>query len=258
MALSTERHLANLGVTVEYARDFIFANLGNLEYILAIAEQFGVTNDMLAEIVGGGYTASDVYLYFSANGLDSGGLDDSLEPLIDQEYMDLAGLFALNTHTGILSTESLRAGVIANTGETAYWDTFDIGGVFGITDGTLTTEELGFAQLGALPATDETLESLYYGTLISTMSALDVGEAFEINDYLGDNEAALEADDPAAIAGLVDLLVAAFSDPATIAPLFDDSEIASTIVDVTTVLVTAIGSGGDASLFEGLLGFTGY
>ena len=74
MATAAE-HLATYGVSVQQAHDFIFANLGNLSFILSMADQYYVTNAMLGEIVGG-YTGTQVQDYFSMNGLDSSILDD--------------------------------------------------------------------------------------------------------------------------------------------------------------------------------------
>ncbi|MBI5278566.1 MAG: hypothetical protein HY854_19165 [Burkholderiales bacterium] len=79
MATAAE-HLATYGVTVDQAREFIFANLGNLPLILQVADTYGVTNAMLAEIVGGGVTAPDVVNYFYLHGLDSSILDPTVEP----------------------------------------------------------------------------------------------------------------------------------------------------------------------------------
>ena len=69
-------HLAQYNVTVEQANAFIFGNLHNLPFILQVADNFGVTNQMLAEIVGG-VTAADVVYYFSIHGLDSSVLEEA-------------------------------------------------------------------------------------------------------------------------------------------------------------------------------------
>lgn len=72
-------HLAQYNVTVDQAREFILVHLGNLPFILQVADTFGVTNRMLAEIVGG-VTEADVEYYFAAHGLDSTILDDPEPP----------------------------------------------------------------------------------------------------------------------------------------------------------------------------------
>ena len=71
-------HLAQFNVTVEQANAFIFGNLHNLPFILQVADNFGVTNQMLGEIAG--VSAADVIYYFSAHGLDSSVLDDAPPP----------------------------------------------------------------------------------------------------------------------------------------------------------------------------------
>lgn len=73
--MSAESHLAQYGVTVEQARTFLVDNVqnGNLQNILDVCSEFGVTNPMLAEIYGG-VSASDVVNYFASNGYDSTSL----------------------------------------------------------------------------------------------------------------------------------------------------------------------------------------
>lgn len=72
--MSAATHLAQYGVTVDQAREFILANLGNLQHIIDVCGEFGVTNQMLAEIYGG-VTATDVINFFQANGFNSTHLD---------------------------------------------------------------------------------------------------------------------------------------------------------------------------------------
>lgn len=73
--------LAQHGVTVAQARTFIMSNLNNLSTILSTSKQFGVTNDMLAEIYGG-VSGNDVRGFFSSHGLDSANLDTSVDNAI--------------------------------------------------------------------------------------------------------------------------------------------------------------------------------
>ena len=80
-------HLAQYNVTVEQARTFIFSNLLDLPLILHVADTFGVTNQMLAEIVGG-VTEADVEYYFAAHGLDSSILDEPPPQEEDSPYVD--------------------------------------------------------------------------------------------------------------------------------------------------------------------------
>ncbi|OYZ47738.1 MAG: hypothetical protein B7Y13_09510 [Sulfurovum sp. 24-42-9] len=50
--MSAQAHLASKGVTMQAAKDFINSNLTSPQTIFNVAKQYGVTNDMLAEIVG--------------------------------------------------------------------------------------------------------------------------------------------------------------------------------------------------------------
>ncbi|MCO4757848.1 MAG: hypothetical protein KC477_07485 [Oceanospirillaceae bacterium] len=72
--MSTESHLAQLGVTIEQARNFIIANVQNPSVIFNVAKQHGITNQMLAEIYGG-VTAETVQAFFDTKGIDSSELD---------------------------------------------------------------------------------------------------------------------------------------------------------------------------------------
>lgn len=72
--MSAVTHLAQYNVTVEQARSFIVNNLDNLPHIISVCADFGVTNQMLAEIYGG-VSADQVVAFFAANHIDSTLLD---------------------------------------------------------------------------------------------------------------------------------------------------------------------------------------
>ena len=82
--MSAEQHLAQYGVTVEQARQFIHGNLQNPETIYQVAAQYGVTFDMLAEIYGENANGEIVKSFF--NGLGMVTSDDT--PLWDDDYED--------------------------------------------------------------------------------------------------------------------------------------------------------------------------
>lgn len=73
--LSVSGYLAQYSVTVQQANDFIFANVASPETIYNVSKSIGLTADMLAEIVGGGFTGDDVDAYFTANGLNPVSMD---------------------------------------------------------------------------------------------------------------------------------------------------------------------------------------
>lgn len=88
------QHLANFGVSVDVAREWIFANLGDLHLVLTVATNYGVTNAMLGEIAGG-YSGAQVQAYFMAHGLDSTVLDEAEpipDPYIGYRHMPLVTL----------------------------------------------------------------------------------------------------------------------------------------------------------------------
>jgi hypothetical protein len=72
--MTTPDYLAQYGITMQQAHDFVFANLDAPDRILSVALQYGVTTTMLGDIAGG-YSATDVRAFFSAHGLDASPLD---------------------------------------------------------------------------------------------------------------------------------------------------------------------------------------
>lgn len=73
--------MARFGVSLEDARAWIFANVERPQDIHAVARSAGITNTMLAEIIGlPGITGVEVSAYFSARGLNGRELDDNPSP----------------------------------------------------------------------------------------------------------------------------------------------------------------------------------
>jgi len=177
--ISAEEHLAKLGVTVQQAFDFIVANVDKPEVIFSAARQYGVTNDMLSEITNA--TTIEIHDYFVNAGIDSIQLDwTSL--LINSDLGSLEHLVDFNDNTGILSNASIREAVQPLIFlPDAYLFTWETIYDFAKNDGNYDAEELGVDHLIDVPATDESIESLFYGTLIKIFSALDQAELDEIN-----------------------------------------------------------------------------
>ncbi|MBB1486744.1 M10 family metallopeptidase [Oceanospirillum sediminis] len=73
--MSTAEHLAQLGVTIEQARDFIISNVSQPSVIYNISVQNNITAQMLAEIYGG-VTEGDVVAFFNISGLDGSALTE--------------------------------------------------------------------------------------------------------------------------------------------------------------------------------------
>ena len=263
--MSALSHLAQYGVSIQQAHDFIFANLNQPAVIFNTAHQFGVTNEMLAEIVGGGYGASDVRAWFAGQGFNASLLDPSTgnnggnnggnntgDTLIPAEIQAFAALVGLNANTGVLSNATLHDRIVAHTGLPAYLDTFAPSSAASA-DGVLSGDELGVPGLGNLPATLESVESLYFGTAIRMLKAVDQTEIInELLPFALEHKAALQSGDEATIQLYLKLLVGVFEDPAT-QPMFSDSQVADMIVHSAVTFVGVIQGGGDGSVFENLL-----
>jgi hypothetical protein len=230
--MSTSSYLANYGVSMELARNFILSNVGNPGLIFETARQFGVTNDMLGEITG--YTGDVVRQFFRGYGMDDMALEP--KPIIDAELARFGGVLALDTSTGILSVAALHDQVVARTGSAAYQAAFDPTQFAGSADGVFTPAELGTAAFGQLPATTAILESLFYGTIINLAHSIDPQEAGQLVQFMSINEAALERDDPVAVAQAIDLLQGVLADPAP-QSFLNDALLAQAVVDSAVALV---------------------
>ena len=71
--MTTQEYLSKYGVTLEEARDFVMNNLDHLDVVYNTAKEFGVNNDMLADIVSSdfpGVTGKIVNNFFNQHGFD--------------------------------------------------------------------------------------------------------------------------------------------------------------------------------------------
>ncbi len=211
---SAATHLAQYGVSVTQARDFIVANLQSPQTIYSVAKQYGVTNQMLAEIYGG-VSAADVRGFFTNLGFDASALEPvaaAPAPILPSEYSALSTqLFNFNTGTGALSSDAIKQGIINSTGLAAYNNAFNLSALAGAADGALSASELGFGHLGDITSTAQ-LESLYFGSLIKVFKSIDVNEIAELEAFTTANQAALEAGDPGAVQNFVNLLISVYED----------------------------------------------
>lgn len=163
--------------------------------------------------------------------------DDTEQPpatntLLPEELTGMAGLMRLNGQTGILSTASLEAEIVAQTNATDYAALFDASAYVEAADGWFTGAEIGW-QLGHIPATDANVASVFYGTVIHALKAVDWSEFSEIDTYLDSTGEYIDATE---LHMLVQLMVDAFSDAATVR-VFSDDDIAALIVQETVDLV---------------------
>lgn len=246
--MSTSSYLANFGVTIGQAREYVLAHLNDPHAIVATARQYGITNDMLGEIAGG-YSAAEVRGYLAGFGIDATPLE--AESLFPPDMLAFSGVMALNAATGELSTASLRAQVIAHTGESAYNAAFDPNHYAGGLDGIFSAADLGVSSLGDLPATAATLESLFYGTIIRLAGTLDMQEAMEVAQFVQEKGAALENEDPAVLQEFMALMHGIVADPGN-PPALGEDQIAQAAV-ASAVALVAVASQHDQSLFAELL-----
>ncbi len=261
--MSAQSHLANYGITVTQARDFIVSNLNDLTGLLAVCEVYGVTNSMLAEIYGG-VSDADVIAFFAAHGLDSGILDSDDAPvtpdapLIVSEFGDLlpdtisglASVIRLNDHEGIFANESLRAEVMALVPGDKYVTAFNPGLYNGASDGVFTPQEHNLPGLDNLPATWETMESLYYGTLINTMKAIDNQELAELAAFVTQHGDKIGGTDNSFYDQFIGLFADALKDPAQTNPWLSDDEIYSIVLQSTEKYVDQyVENSGDSVLY---------
>ena len=164
----------------------------------------------------------------------------------------LSSLITLNQNGGVLSNESMRTEVLAALGnsQVAYDAVFDPSEFDSDGNGTFSTAELGFSHLGELPATEATLESLFYGTIIRLFSNVSNGEVEDMEAYMDAHPSDGTGLPDAAMPGFLEIVEEAFIDPATA----DERHIPDEDMPyLAAYLVPFIASEDDASLFDGLL-----
>ncbi|MBS0300138.1 MAG: hypothetical protein JSR32_09475 [Proteobacteria bacterium] len=179
--MSAESHLAKFGVTVQQAKDFINANIGNPGDIFQAARDYGVTTEMLSEL--SGYSVDDIRGYFDSDGENSRNLDFT-KILINSDLGSLESLISTNRKEGILSNDSLNESVsskITDPGD--YKSFFQPVKSYQDDDGVYDADELGVSSLGNIPATEESLKSVFYGSLINIFSRLDDAELDQIKVF---------------------------------------------------------------------------
>jgi len=170
------------GITREQAMDFIMANVNNPEVIYDVASSYGITTQHLSDITH--YSANAINNYFESSGLSTELLNE-VKLLFNSNLGDLAYLVNFNSHTGSLSTASLREQVKASfSDDPSDYDAF-FESIWGYeeADGLYTPDETGISHLGNIQATPESLESIFFGTLINIVNSLDIGELEQIGNF---------------------------------------------------------------------------
>lgn len=176
-----EKYLADLGITIQQANDFINTNLREPQKIFEAASQYGVTTRMLGEITG--YSRDIISVYFEDAGFSSTELDKSV--LINYDLGALESMVAFNTREGILSNTSLRAVVKPEINKNYDYDLpfTSPNPTLQLKDGVYSSGELGVENQDNVPAISENIESLFYGTLINAFLTLDNTEYNQIINF---------------------------------------------------------------------------
>lgn len=112
--MTTQQYLESYNITLDEANNFILSNLSNLKLVFDTCKKFGVTNNMIADIVVfGGLKDVDgtvVSNYFSSHGINSSELDSFNSSLFSN----------INNSLGALSTSNTQG--VASLNSDTYWD----------------------------------------------------------------------------------------------------------------------------------------
>ena len=185
-------HLAKLGVTVPQALNFLVANVEQPDTIFNVASQYAITTQMLGEITN--LSPSIISDYFADSGLDSSELDDTsilvnadlgtFNEFVSFNKNDEAYADDVDNISEALSTESLRGFVQPLLNDPASYDSvFGPQFPFQANDSVYDAEELGIDLGVEVPAMNESIESLFYGSLINMFSAFDQTELTPIVQF---------------------------------------------------------------------------
>ncbi len=182
--ISAKEHLAKLNITVQQANDFIVANIDQPETLFFAALDHGVTTKMLSEITNN--PSDEVCNYFASSEFDCSTLDDT-SILLNSDACSLENLVNFNEAIGTLSNDSIEGQVQSLLITEQIHEAF-FGPVYPLqrADDEYDAAELGIEHLNSIPATNENIESLFYGTLINVFSAIDKSELTQINEFPDD------------------------------------------------------------------------
>lgn len=173
--------LIGIPATRQQALDWIFFHVDQPDIIFETAFTHGVTTAMLSDLTG--YSSNIIKSYFINNGSDPELLDD-VGILFNSDLGSYAHLVGSNNHSGILSTDSLRAEVKPLfENPTLYEEFFAAIFDYQAADGIYSPDELGVSHLGSIPATNSNIESIFYGTLLNIGKSLDLEEFKQITEF---------------------------------------------------------------------------
>ena len=187
--LSAEEHLGKFGFSLQQARNFIVANFERPEILFDTFLIGGITTKMLSEITN---LSEDVICgYFASLDFDCGLLDEtSILINEDGDVTSLENLVGFNeNNSGLLSDDSLKEEILS----LVFPDERDVflSPVYLLqdADGIYDAAELGVNGIDSILATDENIESLFYGTLINLFSVLNESELTLLKAFPSDGNA---------------------------------------------------------------------
>ncbi|PXW86934.1 hypothetical protein C8R34_11298 [Nitrosomonas sp. Nm84] len=231
--ISAELYLNSFGITIQQAQEFISLNIKDPRTIFEVAYEYGVTTAMLSEITD--YPKDIVKEYFNTINKDGKSLDGK-SILVNSDLGSLEQLVNFNSKTDILSNVALRDGVQKillrdeneqNPPFSLFYDpTFMPEGRDRQKNGSYDAEELGVGNLGTVSATNESLESLFYGSLINMFSAIDESEWNQIT-------ALRTADD--STEGYYGLLLTSLQSPSSM--VWSDEKMAMMVQDEASYII---------------------
>lgn len=181
--------LNEIPATRPQALDWIYAHADQPETIFELAFGNGITTSMLSDLTG--FSNNQISAYFATKGLDVGLLEE-VGILFNSELGSLDHLVEFNDHGGALSTVSLRDTVKVSFEDdsTSYDGFFESLFDYQESDGIYSPDELGVKNLGNITASEENIESIFYGTLINIFQQFDAAEYQQIIESPG-NQALL-------------------------------------------------------------------
>ena len=197
-------------------------------------------------------TVGDLSINSSIADNDTGGGGGGGSSILSNMLDGFTPVLDVNDRTGALATATIRAQVLNSTTSANYWALFDPAKFEGSADGVFTPAELGVSHLGTLPATAETIESLFYGTFIDVALSIDFEEAGPIGQFFFANLSAIVARNPTVIDQYVDLLVTAAADPAVLQAHPEAALPAQMVVGLINY-ASHVGLGGTNNIFDALL-----
>lgn len=159
--MKASQHLSSHGISMNQARSFLINNITDTSTILSVCQEYGVTNEMLAEIYGG-ISRGTVVSYFAKNGLNSLLLDDAEtedDSLTDDDLLTDNDDSDTSIDSAELTVNTVTTADISSLGESdLYAVTLEAGVTYTI---TMTSDDLDSSYLVLRNASNQRVASDY-------------------------------------------------------------------------------------------------